>query len=74
MARTTCKMVPLSGFCSDGTTKAAKLEVEGPSGSFTWCGGSEQLKSLFDFLGNLRQVDPKIMAVLALQVEVATDG
>lgn len=70
MARTTCKLHTLQGLCSDGVTQAAKLEVEGPNGAFTWVGGTDQVASLFDFLGNLRQVDPKIMDRLALQVAV----
>ena len=67
MATTTATLIPLSGFCSDGKTKACKIEVEGPDGSFTWCGGEDQLRSLHEFLGSLRQVDRKILNSLALR-------
>lgn len=48
------------GTCSDGTTRAATLHVEGPDGSFDWCGGEPAIRSLQDFLANLRLTDYRI--------------
>jgi hypothetical protein len=63
---TTVRLEVREGKCADGVTQAAIVDVQGPNGSFTWCGGQPALESLMDFLTNLRISDHQVAKRITL--------
>lgn len=73
MAGITAVRTVHESYCSDGTTRAATLQVDGPDGAFTWCGGEGDIDGIVRFLDHLRLTDHRVAARLSVRTVAPPD-